>query len=65
MRLLAQNIFDEFPWGLFYAKTVMPNLIKCFGQIKKIKKKKNKKIPLTSNDRFASCLVMSGVTEMN
>ena len=62
MRLLAQNIFHEFPWGLFYAKTVMPNLIKCFGQIKK---KKKKKIPLTSNDRFASCLVMSGVTEMN
>ena len=26
---------------------------------------KKKKIPLTSNDRFASCLVMSGVTEMN
>ena len=31
----------------------------------KKKKNKNKKIPLTSNDRFASCLVMSGVTEMN
>ena len=31
----------------------------------KKKNNKNKKIPLTSNDRFASCLVMSGVTEMN